>query len=263
MTNLVPEQRFDKNNKLVTRHVRPAETGSASAPLPAPIAASASSDRDRLLKARQEALDAIEDMDEWKILDAGSYASYLHQGMYHLNETTALMVRDSVTTPEMSVLCLHLVSDFHENPRDIGEVLFYRDSIAYTTLFNDSGFNYSDEAVGMIRGIRNMQEFKAQDDLTLLPEDQVRQVKALLRVGYAVYYEIGATHESLNGSCKWGVGARYPLRIQDPELISLVMDNPEQADSICELIKLHKAVDVAFLRESIAMDTPALVRGAL
>jgi hypothetical protein len=263
MTNLVPEQRFDKNNKLVTRHVRPAETGSASVPLHAPIPAPAFNDRERLAKARQEALEAIEDLDDWKILDSGSYASYLHQGMHHLNETTALMVRDSVTTPEMSVLCLHLVSDFHENPRDIGEVLFYRDAIAYTTLFNDSGFNYSDESVGMIRGIRHMKEFQAQNDLTLLPEDQARQVKALLRVGYAVYFEIGATHASLHGSCKWGVGARYPLSITDPELISLVMDNPEQDDSICELIRLHKAVDVEFLRESIAMNTPALVKGAL
>jgi hypothetical protein len=41
------------------------------------------------------------------------------------------------------------------------------------------------------------------------------------------------------------------------------MDNPEQADSICELIKLHKAVDVEFLRESITLNTPALVKGAL
>lgn len=262
MNNLVPEQRFDKNNKLVTRHVRPAEPSGASVALPAPIKAFASTDRERVLKARKEALEAIEDFDHLKILDSGSYESHLRQGIHRLNEATALMVRDSVTTSDMSVFCLHLVSDFCETPRDIGEVLSYRDAIPYATLFND-GFNYSDEAVGMIRGIRRMEEFQGCDDLALLSDEKVRQIKALLRVGYTVHSEMGAAHSSLHDSSKWGVGSQHPLRIQDPELINLVMDNPEQDDSICELIKVHNAVDVEFLRESISLNSPALVKGAL
>lgn len=263
MTNLVPEQRADKNGKLVTRHVRPVDASSASVTLPAPVSQSAPSDRERTLKARQEALYAIEDFDDMKILNSGSYESHLRQGMNKLNEATALIVRDAVTTPEMSVFCLHLVSDFHETPRDIGEVLSYRDANPYVTIFNDSGFNYSDEAVGMIRGIRRMDEFRDCDDLTLLSEEKTRQVKALLRVGYAVYEALGSAHKALDESCKWGVGSQYPLRIQAPELISLVMDNPEQDASICELIKAQQAVDVEFIRESIAMNAPALIKGAL
>lgn len=264
MTNLVPEQRPDKNGKLVTRHVRPTEASSTSVALPAPITQSAFNDRERARKARQEAFDAIEDFDELKLLNSGSYESYLRRSLMLIDEETALMVRDAVTGPHMSVLCLHLVSDLNDTPRTIREVLAYRDSIPYAAAtYNEGGFNYSDESAGVIRGIHEMEEFRDCDDLTSLTDEQQSQVKALLRVGHVIYTELGWTEKSLHESCKWGVGSRYPLRIQDKELISLVMDNPEQADSICELIKTHQAVDVEFIRESIAVNVPALVKGAL
>lgn len=263
MTNLVPEQRVDKNNKLVTRHVRPVDNSNPPALLPAPIATSASSDRERLLKVRQEALEAIEDMDHMKILDAGSYYDHLRQAMNTLDEETALMVRDSVTTQEMALLCLHLVSDFSSTPQDIKEVLYYRNAIAYTTEPNDSGYNFSDESVGLVRGIRNMKEFQGHSDLTRLSETQSRQVSALLRVGYAVHYALGASHPSLHDSCKWGVGSRFPLRIQDNELVKLVMNDPSQDELICALIKDRRTADAALVKEFLNTSAPALVKGAL
>lgn len=261
---LSPEKRFDKNGKLVTRHVRSVYAGAVQNSLPAPITQSAFNDRERARKARQEAFDAIEDFDERKLLNSGSYESHLRSSLTLIDEETALMVRDAVTAPHMSVLCLHLVSDFNDTPITIREILTYRDSIPYAAAtYNESGFNYSDESVGVIRGIHEMEEFRDCDDLTSLTDEQQSQVKALISVGYVIHTELGWTDKALHESCKWGVGSQYPLRIQDKELISLVMDNPEQADSICELIKTHQAVDVEFIRESIAMNAPSLIRGAL
>lgn len=259
MSNLIPEKRLNKNNVLVTRHVRPAESAPspAAASMPAPSIYS----HNGLRALREEVMERVEDHDESGLMDGG-YRQFFREGLVMLDADTALAVRDFVTSRQTMELAVHLVADNHKEQYNIRDAIFYRDAMPLARELCDPGVNYADEIVGQINGVRRMRRFEGVTALSELPSERVREVDALLRVGYAVYKGMGMKHEALHPSCQYGVGSQYPLRLVDQNLVDFAIQNVDRAESIAALIRRGESLDVEWLRQGLRV-TPSLIDGAL
>jgi hypothetical protein len=259
MPNLIPEKRLNKNNVLVTRHVRPADSvpSPGAATMPAPSIYS----RSGLLALREEIMERVEDHDESGLMDGG-YRQFFREGLVMLDADTALAVRDFITSRQTMELAIHLVADNYKAQHDIRDAIFYRDAMPLASELCDPGVNYADEIVGQIRGVRRMHRFEDFTALSEIPPESVREVDALLRVGYAVYKGMGMKHEALHSSCQYGVGSQYPLRLVDQDLIDFTLANTDRAADIAALIREGESIDIGWLEQGLRV-TPSLIDGAL
>lgn len=259
MSNLVPEMRPDKNNRIVKRYVRNGDAPwtAAPAPMPAPVTYG----RTNALRLRQEVRDVVTDHDESGLMDT-TYAQFFSQGLTLINEETAEVIKDFVNSRQRAELVMHLVADFYKDQANIREVICYSDALKLVSEPCDPGTNHADDVIGQIRGVRRMKEFEGAEDLSKLPPEQQREVSALLRVGYAVYEHMGKDHPVLDPACKYSVGSSYPLTIVDGDLVEFVKANADRAESISDLIRERKSIDTGWIAEALLI-APAITEGSL
>lgn len=223
MGKLVPEQRSDKNGRMVTRWVRPDSKGRSAAK---GISHVSSPTKDRADAARGRRISRI----ATHILKTFFVANPDDRNMVEgdlkdisdevLKLTESALKKDpELANPIYSILC-----DFGSKP--LAKQLIY--------FASDISLN-ADESIreGLVVGLKEYKVFKWVDDLTKADAHTKETASALLKVGYSILSSVpGQEPFSDYGINSW--------HIDDEKLVDLIVANPEKAEEIASFIEARR-----------------------
>lgn len=235
MSNLVPEARLDKNNRMVTRHVlpdAPAASGKSIAPSPT-VHTTAS-------KRGLKTLNALADRTQGINLALRTmFAGY------------SISTLEIIDNHDQNVRKLSL-TDMYNVFNNENEV-----SIREYYAFAVDAFESEDDIFTTqrcIRGVRHYFPAEKMPDLTKASPELQEKFRPLIRIASIVHYWMAEEHpaaEQEHDSEK-----RIVNVIANKELVDLIMSHPDRGEDIAEFIKSRDSIDVPLIREMLEGDVP-------
>jgi hypothetical protein len=219
MSNLMPEKRLDKNNRLVTRHVKTGETVPGVGRIPGPQ-----------INARDVAADR----------QLVTFASPKYRPTF--------MEKVKITPQEL----VYRINDFYENHKESGNITreiadqtikivesakMTRDSKRYIELL-DTHFEFlasigylGSDGVSLVNGLIDVQDRVRKDKGTMTEQEQ----QAVMKVTKAMVYE----NSTVDRMDDFEFRLRHDMEhmvLSDHDLLNMVVERSEQADVIAEMV---------------------------
>lgn len=284
MSNLIPEVRADKDGKLVTRHVRAVTNDAASKKFPAPmgnVTSQAEADlkevkdgligilnhyRNLVNEAEERDAEAELDLDDedalWQMDDGESdelgfdpnsfiEAASIGTALEELPASTISHMRAKMESDKYSddyeIAVLHALS-FGDNDPQLMDYLTalhseVSDLFPERDILSESDTNSYTLMVQFVQGLRNFESIGYVLPDIFNATDEERMVMHSLNF---LNTEVG------NDEGK-----------ADPALGRIVMDNPDRAGDIVELMITRRTKDVDVIREIIESQVPSVSSGLL
>jgi hypothetical protein len=223
MSSLVPEKRMDKNQKLVTRYVKPVDAGKKPFVAPVPSVAGG---RDDLIR---NALSSLESPGINPNAYADLFATFKDSTLHMIVDN----VSDSPETPVWVGELLPFLTRGQVSERDIREYITYAPSV------DDSAD--ADSLVVCLYGLRFTVWFEDCDDLSDVDEKTKEVVRTMLRLSiWARDEEDEDRYETETSIGTYAYDAEtdqgYPS-LQAPGLDDVVAAYPSRADDIIAFIQ--------------------------
>lgn len=281
MTNLVPEQRVDRNGKLVTRHVRQEDNAPVKRnAIPAPVL----EPRD---KTRQIGMirRAIESAQESFVSENMGFSGYDEDDDETYNEVQAAMTSalPSVESVELALenfpdsTVMHVARKIADSGFDMDYQLLLPHviqegatarQVEYYTFLHDrvSDIYYEDDVF----------DEEAVNSFTIL-RSAIKGLSGYKHLGYEppedIFSASTVEQEMVVTLCKLRYGVptdnrrahvlQFPDSVDDDSLVGLVLERPDQGDRIMEIMNERKVTDGDFIRSILDAPSQSVSSGQL
>lgn len=258
MTNLKPERRADKNGKLVTRHVREADSPSNRVSFPPPFQTAGSNpQRSALVDTVREALVRG---------DHGFVGLYpvarVYDAMHNLSDTTVSAYTQEIEQhpndglDELLIGVLNLGCNDHD-ARFILEIAKFD---ALGSSWSDSKGRRLFEVSRQVHlglGCYSEIGYEAPDRITDKERPEIVEALALAQLTIAVYNDdaVYVTGETVKG--------RIAMKLKNAELVSLLLERPGDALRIAAAVRERKTTNTGVIREMLDTGSANLQEGVL
>jgi hypothetical protein len=219
MSNLMPEKRLDKNNRLVTRHVKTGEAVPGAGRIPGPqiVQRDVAADRQLVVFASPKYRPTF--MEQVKLAPQ----ELVHQ----INEFYERHKESGNITREIADQTMKIVQSAKKT----------RDSKRYIELL-DTHFDFlasigylGSDGVSLVNGLIDVQDRVRKNKGTMTEHEQ----QAVMKVTKAMVYE-NSTVDRINDFEFRLRSDMEHMVLSDEDLINMVVERPDQADMIAEMV---------------------------
>lgn len=217
MSNLIPEKRLDKNNRLVTRHVKTGTSTPGAGRIPVPQAAPRDTDADRQLVVFADPKYRPVFME--KVKAAPQDLVYRINDFYEHHKPSGRITRE---------IADHTMKIVEARTRDSKRYIDLLDT--HFDFLTSKGY-LSDDSVSLVSGLIDVQDRVFREKLTMTEHEQ----QAVMLVTHAMVRE-NQTVDPLNDyelRLRHGV---HHLVLTDEDLLSIVVERADQAEVIAEMV---------------------------
>lgn len=243
--HLIPTPIVDKNGNTTVRYMKPSTSGgTASGPIPAPVTKSAFPPIAQLTNRISEALGFN------KLRQYDKVRATLET---YPDELIKDLLKDDPKSQTWTTLA-HLMAD-KASATEVREVRCFYPHLS-TTRTHDARM--------YVRSLHNYPQLPRLKDYSTADERTLEQCKAILTVT-----EMMDDDEFFNDRARLPILFRKNMDSEDisvidePKIIELIMERPEQAKPIGEIIITRRTRDAELIKELLDHETPALAEGIL
>lgn len=244
MNNLVPEKRLDKNNRLVTKYVKPAGAGLGGENIPSPTTTISTRSRDlRNVVLRMKDDYELRDIPEDQIV--AKFDS--------LSDDTLRLIMDSTGEGSDQVHPSEVAFVVH---RGFSETVL-REYLTFSLDVIDC--EDGDGTVGYVQALHQYSKLKKHKDLSVADEKTQQACHTLLKVTW-MYSAFNYDDPAIK-LIKGEDGMDFPM-LKSTALVNMILDNPDRGDDIIEFLD-ERGYKISALKEMLATAPRALRDGWL
>lgn len=245
MNNLVAEKRLDKNNRLVTKYVKPAGAAGSEGRIPAPTAQSDTRKRDvnaivsRLKRWYEPQETTAEEI-------AAKFDSFGDDTLRYILDTTS----DSEEDVQPSEIAFVVQRGYSEAT--------LREYLAFSLNLVDC--EDGDGTVEYIQGLHHYSKLRGIEDLSRADEDTQQACHTLLKVTW-MYSAFNYEDPAIKMVANEDDAPRIPI-LKSAQLVNLIMDHPDRGDDIIEFLE-ERGYKINALKDMLTLTPRALKNGWL
>ena len=246
--NLIPTPIVDKNGRLTTVHKRQEVAGKENITLPSPVVTEPKRSKQDMISG------IIEEMREMDLCWDGDETESATSTLGGYSTSSLLMVEDALQKDAESASLAGLLVNAGESQVLVSEALLYMPQMVYKVFWD------------AVRQVKTLHGFYPTlppcDDYSKADEYVQQQCAALLKVTSAVDTMARDGNQTMKMTAVGNKSDRVAI-LSDSRLIEYVIDHPQSADQIVDLIEDRGVSDYRVIHAVLHSESLALSNGML